>query len=105
MELPARRAPGTRVLRVFFDFGHDWPLWESGTEKYAMEPSDYGFSKELTDLLRRWYLAWSATASFDLGQTSVAPSEEDHAELVSLRRQAIAVIHRETPPDVQVQVD
>lgn len=105
MEPPARRVPGRRVLRVFFDFGHEWPLWESGTEKYTMEPSDYGFSDELTELLRRWYRAWVATADFDIGQTSTEPSEEDRAALMSLRRQAIAVIRREVPSDVHVQVE
>lgn len=105
MEPPARRVPGPRVLRVFFDFGHEWPLWESGTDKYTMEPSDYGFSEELTDLLRRWYVAWAVAADFDIGRTSAVPSEEDRAELVSLRRQAIAVIRREVPRDFQVQVE
>lgn len=89
---------------MFFDFGHEWPLWESGTDKYTMEPSDYGFSEELTELLRRWYLAWAATADFDIGQTSADPSEEARAALVSLKRQAIVVIRREVPSDVQVQV-
>lgn len=105
MEPPTRLAPGPRVLRVFFDHGHQWPLWESGTDKYAMEPSDYGFSTELTELLRRWHAAWEAVANFDIGQPVVEPSEGDRNELQSLRRQAIAAITREVPLDVGVKAE
>lgn len=91
------------MLRVFFDFGHEWPLWESGTEKYAMEPSDYGFSEELTDLLRRWRAAWERVAPFDFGEPSAELDAQDQAEEQSLRRQAIAVIEREAPSDVEVK--
>lgn len=40
-----------RVVRVFHDWGAEWPLWESG-DKYAMEPSDYNLSDPLTELLQ-----------------------------------------------------
>lgn len=105
MESPARRTSGPRVLRLFFDHGHQWPLWESGTDKYTMEPSDYGFSEELTELLRRWYAAWEPVADFDIGQPVAEPSEQARDELQSLRRQAIVVIKREVPPDVEVQAE
>ena len=103
MELATRLTPGPRVLRVFFDHGHEWPLWESGTDKNTMEPSDYGFSEELIELLRRWHRAWEPVASFDIGQPVAEPTEHDRKELQSLRRQAIAVIKREVPPDVEVK--
>jgi hypothetical protein len=101
MEPPARRTSGPRVLRVFFDLDHEWPLWESGTYKYTMEPSDYGFSEELTNLLRRWRAAWARMSYFDIGQ----PKEQDLAELRSPRRQAVAVIKREVPPGLQVRAE
>ena len=47
-----------RVLRVFPDYGHPWPLWENFTAKYSMEPADYGLSPETTELMRRWYDFW-----------------------------------------------
>lgn len=50
--------PPRRVLRVFPDWGHPWPLWENCTEKYAMEPADYGLSTELTEMMQRWYRFW-----------------------------------------------
>lgn len=70
-----------------------------------MEPSDYGFSTELTDLLRRWYAAWERTAAFDSGQPVREPSEQDRREFQFLRRQALAVIQREVPSDVVVQAE
>ena len=47
-----------RRIRFFFEWGHDWPLWESFTEKYTMEPSEYGLSEELTEMLRASYRTW-----------------------------------------------
>lgn len=103
MARPTRLTPGPRVLRVFVDHGHRWPLWESGTDKYAMEPSDYGFSEELVELLRRWHAVWEPVANFDIGQRVAEPSEQDRRELQSLEHQAIAVIRREMPSDVEVK--
>ncbi len=105
MTPPSRSAPAPRVLRVFFDFGHRWPLWESGTKKYTMEPSDYGFSAELTEILRRWHAAWEPIADFDIGQTDQEPSAEDRAACLALQRQAVALIRREVPADVEVAVE
>ncbi|GAB3560696.1 hypothetical protein GCM10027344_13780 [Spelaeicoccus albus] len=47
-----------RTIRIFPDWGHDWPLWENFTDKYAMEPTDYGLSDDLTELMARWYAFW-----------------------------------------------
>lgn len=47
-----------RLLRFFPDWGHRWPLWENGTDKYAMEPADFGLSEKLTLDLRDWYDFW-----------------------------------------------
>lgn len=49
---------GRRVIRVFPDHCHRWPLWESFTDQYTMEPSDYGLSVALSDGLRAWYDEW-----------------------------------------------
>ncbi|NUU06415.1 hypothetical protein [Leifsonia sp. C5G2] len=47
-------------LRFFVDWGHRYPLWESFTDKYAMEPVDYGVSPELERRLGEWVLFWTA---------------------------------------------
>lgn len=99
---PEQIAPGPRVLRVFFDHGHEWPLWETGTWKYTMEPTDYGFSAELIDLMRRWYEAWYPIASYDIDQPVPEPTDADRAREADLERQVVAVIRREIPPDVTV---
>lgn len=95
-------SPGPRVLRVFFDFGHSWPLWESGTHKLAMEPSDYGFSGELTSLLARWFALWEPIASFDIGQPVPTPTEQDRETEGTLAWQAVATIRNELPADVDL---
>jgi hypothetical protein len=92
-----------RELRVFFDHGHQWPPWEAG-DKVAMEPSDYGFSPELTALLRRWHDAWEPIADFDIGQTDEPPAPGSRAALEALAHQALAAIHAEIPLDVTVDV-
>lgn len=90
-----------RELRVFFDHGHQWPLWEAG-DKVAMEPSDSGFPPELIELLRRWHDAWEPIADFDIGQTGEPPAPGSRAALEALANQALAAIHAEIPPDVSV---
>lgn len=93
-----------RVLRVFFDLDHEWPLWESGVGRYEREPADYGFSEEVVALLVRWREAWARIPipGSDPDDDRQA-SEQDLAAVRSLRRQAIAVMRREVPPDVEVR--
>lgn len=58
-----------RVIRLFPDYGHRWPLWENSTAerptKYAMEPADFGLSQSLTRRLRAWYDVWDAENLYD----------------------------------------
>jgi hypothetical protein len=54
-----------RIIRLFPDYGHLWPLWESGTDKYTMEPEDFGLSADLTSALRRWYDDWERNCPYD----------------------------------------
>ena len=35
-----------RVIRMFPDYGHEWPLWEDAHDEYVMEPSDYNLSAD-----------------------------------------------------------
>ena len=63
-----------RVIRLFPDYGHRWPLWENSTaerpSQYAMEPADFGLSQNLTHRLRAWYDAWDAENLYESGWSS-----------------------------------
>lgn len=96
--------PG-RVLRVFFDWGHPWPLWESFTDKYTMEPTDYGYSAELIKTLRQWQAAWVPIADFDLGETEEPPSAEAYQRYEDLGRRALTGILTETPAEIPVSIE
>lgn len=50
---------------MFPDYGHLWPLLESGTDKYTMEPEDLGLSVDLTSALRSWYDDWERNCPHD----------------------------------------
>lgn len=39
-----------RVLRIFCDYGAEWPLWEAGLQT----PDDYGLSEKLSSKLAAW---------------------------------------------------
>lgn len=91
-----------RVLRIFFDWGHPWPLWETGTDKYTMEPTDYGFSPSLTDLLRRWREAWVPVADFAIGETDQQPTAEHDDLYEALAEEALERIRAEVPSGITV---
>jgi hypothetical protein len=63
-----------RLIRIFPDYGHDWPLWENTTSThdygYTMEPSDYGLSSQLTERIRAWYDFWEVNQGWDRGWDS-----------------------------------
>ena len=89
-----------REVRFFLDWGHWWPLWESGTEKYAMEPNDYGLSDELASRLRRLYDHWFQHVDPVTGWDTEKNMEvylRDEAEVIRLLRQ-------ELPSDVTLVV-
>ncbi|WGP06992.1 hypothetical protein [Brevibacterium iodinum] len=48
-----------REIRFFLDWGPKYPIWETGTDKYAMEPSDYGLTLELDKALRSYVDFWN----------------------------------------------
>ena len=80
-----------RVVRFMFDYGHVWPLWEDGTDKYAREPADYGLSPELTERLRSCNEYWEAHRNLD-GQWDAPENRHRwHAET----DQAIAILRWE----------
>lgn len=60
-------SPDRRVIRLFPDYGRDWPLWENTTATrdvgYATYPQMYGLSHDLTRDMASWNEHW--TAHFD----------------------------------------
>jgi hypothetical protein len=87
-----------RKLRVFFD---QTPVATSEAgDKITMEPTDYGFSPELTELLRRWHDAWEPLTDFDIGQTDEPPAPGARIALEALTHQALRAIEAEASADV-----
>jgi hypothetical protein len=80
-----------RIIRFLFEFGHPWPLWESGSNHYSTTPTDYGLSPELTGLLRQSYELWADHFDHERGWDS--PGNQDRWMTAS--QQALAVLRRE----------
>lgn len=55
--------PARRRIRLFPDYGRDWPLWENSTPSwdpgYTMTPEMYGLSEALTADLSEWNTLWA----------------------------------------------
>ncbi|MDJ0423523.1 hypothetical protein QNA14_13370 [Dietzia kunjamensis] len=66
----------TRIIRFFPDWGRDHPLWESGTDKYAMDPEDYGLSESLGRRLAEWMRHWESNRIPESGWKSAEAAEE-----------------------------
>ncbi|PAY23037.1 hypothetical protein CEY15_10820 [Dietzia natronolimnaea] len=65
-----------RVIRFFPDYGREHPLWESGTDKYAMDPEDYGLSDSLARRLAQWMRHWEANVIPETGWASAEAAAE-----------------------------
>ena len=65
-----------RIIRFFPDWGRDHPLWESGTDKYAMDPEDYGLSDSLSRRLAEWMRHWESNRIPETGWKSADAAEE-----------------------------
>lgn len=91
-----------RIVRVFHDYGSPWPLWESGSDKYAMDPTDYHLSANLTAILRE---------CGELFETHNVPvdgwtSHERRQQYLNLMREAVDQLRAELSgvADVSVEV-
>lgn len=68
------------MIRLFPDYGRDWPLWENSTPTwnvgYTTAPDMYGLSDELTARIAAWNEHWKShfdeVEGFDSGES------EDH---------------------------
>lgn len=54
--------PPRRVIRMFPDYGRDYPLWENSTSTwdvgYTTNPETYGLSEQLAGELAAWQTFW-----------------------------------------------
>ena len=61
-ECMRNRPPERRVIRLFPEYGRDWPLWESSTPTwdvgYTTTPEMYGLSEQLSQEMARWNAFW-----------------------------------------------
>lgn len=56
--------PKRRVVRLFSDYGRDWPLWEDSTPTwdvgYTTKLEMYGLSEDLTWDIAEWNALWES---------------------------------------------
>lgn len=55
--------PPIRQVRFFYDWGHQWPLWECG----AISPEHLGLSAELADDMSELYGFWTTNVEPETG--------------------------------------
>jgi hypothetical protein len=63
-----------RGIRFGLDWGHDYPLWEPGSELYTLVPDDLRLSRDLGARLHAWAATWFVHCSPEHGWDS----EERH---------------------------
>ncbi|MHA7268712.1 hypothetical protein [Arthrobacter sp. HLT1-20] len=80
-----------RIIRLFPDCGHQWPLWENCTAerptKYTMDPAGFRLSQNLTHRLRTWYDVWDAEKLYESGWSSPENESAWNAEGASIAEQ------------------
>lgn len=87
----------SRVIRVFPDYGADWPLWEDG----LMFPDDYALSTELTAELRDWVDFWEANFHHLSGWNEPAL----RAGWIASGREITERLRAEVGADIEVEYD
>lgn len=53
-----KRSGRLRFIRMFPDYGRDYPLWENGSGNYTVTADDLELSTPLADALRCWQQRW-----------------------------------------------
>ena len=64
-----------RLIRMFPDWGHYWPLWEDGGQNYALTPTDLNLSRSLASGLEAWMKLWRTSFSPERGWSRSADEE------------------------------
>lgn len=72
--------PQRRVIRLFPDYGRDWPLWEDSTATwdvgYTTEPQMYGLSERLTQAIWEWNRFWEGHFHHEDGWETASHREQ-----------------------------
>lgn len=83
--------PKRRTIRLFPDYGRDWPLWENSTPTwdvgYTTSPETYGLSEALTLDLAAWNSFWERNFDPFDGWADPAAREQwqSHGESIAAR--------------------
>jgi hypothetical protein len=93
-----------RVIRVFPDLGHRWPLWESAGA-VTVTPSELGLSAELESRMRTWHDFWEIhhhwERGWDSGENEILSWKEGSGMIAQLREEVgsfAEIIDRRIPP-------
>lgn len=83
--------PKRRMIRLFPEYGLEWPLWENSTPTwdvgYATTPDLYGLSEGLTRAMADWNLLWSSNFDHEDGWKNESAREQWREEgLIILER-------------------
>lgn len=96
--LPLTLLDGRRVIRLFPDWGREWPLWESFSEQYTLDAEDLALSGELAAQLHAWNAAWQARQETDaIPEGWVEQGRELHAR-VQTELDAVAEVRPDFEP-------
>lgn len=96
--LPLTLPDGRRVIRLFPDWGREWPLWESFSEQYTLDAEDLPLSNELTADLHKWNAVWQAR-----DETAPVPDGWiEHGRQLHARMQAELDAVAEVRPDFEL---
>lgn len=89
--------PARRVIRLFPEYGRDWPLWENSTPTwdvgYTTTPETYGLSDQLTRDMEEWNTLWDVNFDpFDGWKSDVAREQwrEAGVDIASRLRAEVA---------------
>ncbi|WP_153038810.1 hypothetical protein [Rathayibacter tanaceti] len=55
----ARRSSAWRVLNIFPEWGHDWPIWEAGVSHDGSDADDLELPASLRQEISEWYREWA----------------------------------------------
>lgn len=95
--LPLTLPDGRRVIRLFPDWGREWPIWESFSDEYTLDAEGLPLSSELSADIYAWNAAWQARAETD----PVPDGWAEHGRYLHARMQAELHAVAEVRPDFE----
>lgn len=89
--------PARRTIRLFPDYGRDYPLWENSTSTwdvgYTTTPEDYGLSPRLAAALADWQAYWETHLDPYTGWDTTDNQEQWKHEGERIARDLQAEVH------------